>query len=229
MQHHPFTRAARRPSGWARRAVAAIVAAATLAGGTALAASTIDASSFATQSGTVWQFLRANAARRPAAACFNGSSQPTESFTCLQKALSTAGLDEVLRQDGDITLFAPTDAGFEALQRQMGAGPFNVLMSDEKRLHAVLQGLMVRGRYTSADLLARAVPATGRLTLPTLAGNELELTFDRFPSASGRVKVSVGRETFLPGWTPYLSGETTLLNNGAVIPMDMVYLPPALR
>lgn len=224
MQSDPVMRPERRPGGLALLAVVVMLTA-----GTALAQSTIDASSFATQSGTVWQFLRHNSVRRPATACFNGSTHPDQTFTCLQAALATAGLDTTLQEKGTITLFAPTDAGFKALSRLMGSGPFNKLMGDAPKLKTVLQGLMVAGRYTSADLEGRAVPATGRLTLPTLAGTELQLTFGRFPTSTGRVKVAVGKETFQPAWTPYLSGQTTLLNDGSVIPMDMVYLPASMR
>lgn len=200
-----------------------------LLAGTALAASTIDASAFANQSGTVWQFLRSNSSRTPATSCYDSGSQPSETFTCLQEALAITGLDERLRGKEAVTLFAPTDAGFQALAHLIGAGPFGRLMQDKKKLTTVLEGLMVKGRYSPTDLKARAVQATGRLSLPTLAGNDLQLTFDRFPSRSGRVKVAVGKETFDPAWTPYLSGTATMLDNGVVIPADMVYLPTALR
>lgn len=221
---HPTTKPALRQG-----ACVLVAALGLLLAGNALAASTIDASSFANETGTVWQFLRAHSSRVPGNACYNGGGQPTETYTCLQQALSTAGLDQRLRGAGPITLFAPTDAGFKALAQLIGPGAFGRLMQDKKKLTAVLEGMMVKGRYTPPDLRARSVPATGRLTLPTVTGKELLLTFDRFPSASGRVKVAVGRETFDPAWTPYLSGTATLLNNGAVIPTDMVYLPTSMR
>jgi len=227
MQIRRLTRDARRPRGPAALALVAVLA--LLGPGTALAQSTIDAGSFSTQSSTVWQYLLHNSARRSASSCLNSSSHPDESFTCLQAVLRLTGLDATLGKDGNVTLFAPTDAGFQALAKAMGSGPFNGLMSDRQKLTTVLKGLMVQGRYTSADLKARSVPATGRLSLPTLAGTQLQLTFDRFPSSNGRVKVAVGRDTFQPEWTAYLSGHTTLLNDGSVIPMDMVYLPRSMR
>lgn len=209
-------------------AVTLLAAALLLCAGAAQAQSAIDPSQFISKSATVWQYLRDNSARRPGTSCFDSSSHPSETFTCLQSALHATGLDESLRGAGKITLFAPTDAGFKTLARLMGPGPFAKLLNSKEKLTAVLNGLMVEGRYTTADLKGRAVPATGRLTLPTLAGTDLLVTFDRFRT-DGRVKVAVGRETFRPAWTPYLSGVSALLRNGAVIPMDMVYLPPSMR
>lgn len=224
MHSDPVSRPTRR-----LRWMAPIAAVALLAAGVALAASTIDAGAFSTSSATVWKFLQDNSGRRPATNCYDSTSRPDENYTCLLKALSATGLDKTLQQDGPITVFAPTDAGFKELAHLMGAALFNRLMQNEQQLATVLRGLMVQGRYTSADLQARAVPATGRLTLPTLAKTTLQLTFDRFPSGNGRVKVAVGGDTFQTAWTPYLSGQTTLLDNGAVIPMDMVYLPASMR
>jgi len=213
-----------------RAATLALVAAVALLGaGAALAQSTIDPSKFANKSATVWQFLRDNASRRPGTACYSSSSNPSETFTCLQAALQATGLDEPLRGTDPVTLFAPTDAGFRTLAHLMGPGPFAVMMNDKAKLTTMLQGLMVEGRYSPADLKGRAVPATGKLTLKTLTGAELPVTFDRFTSSGSRVKVAVGKDTFQPAWTAYLSGVATMLRNGAVIPMDMVYLPPSLR
>ncbi len=225
MHRDPVRRSLRGP-----RAPVLAAALLTLAAGFALAQSTIQATSFATRSTTVWQFLLDNSSRRPPSNCSNATTRPEDNFTCLVAVLKATGLDQTLKSDGSITLFAPTDAGFSQLEHLLGSAGYNRLMRDTKKLTTVLNGLMVKGRYTSADLKGRAVPATGRLSLPTLAGSDLRLTFDRFPTAGGRVKVAVGSDTgFNPAWTPYLSGETTLVNNGAIIPMDMLYLPASLR
>lgn len=220
---HTGARTPRRPV-----TLALIAATLLLLGGPALAQSAIDPSKFISKSSTVWQYLRDNSARRPGTTCYSSSSHPSESFTCLQSALHATGLDATLQGNGKITLFAPTDAGFRTLAQLLGPGPFAQLMNSKEKLTTMLKGLMVEGRYTTADLKGRAVPATGKLTLTTLAGTELLVTFDRFKTA-GRTKVAVGHETFQPAWTPYLTDVAALLRNGAVIPMDMVYLPPSLR
>lgn len=213
----------------ARRFLGALVALTALGfGGNAAAANTIDPSQLSTVSGTVWQFLVDHASAKPAAICYRATSHPEESFTCLVHALRTAGLDASLRDNDLVTLFAPTDAGFARLADIMGSKAFGALMGRPADLKRILEGMMVSGRYTSADLEAHSVPATGKVRLMTLAGDELELTFSRFPSASGRVTVEVGF-TLQPRWKTYLTGRTTLLHNGTVVPMSMVVVPPSLR
>lgn len=188
----------------------------------------IDPSVVSTQSGTVWSFLVAHSAKRPVAACYRSTPHPEDSFTCTVVALRVSGLDATLQDNGPVTLFAPTDAGFARLANTLGQKAFGQLMRSPADIKAVLQGLMVPGRFTTADLKARSVAATGRLTLPTLAGGQLELTFSKFPNAAGLVSVAVG-STLQPGWRTYLVGRTTLLNDGAVIPTDMVWIPVSLR
>lgn len=219
----PAPRAARRFLG------ALVVLTALGFGGNAAAANTIDPSQLSTVSGTVWQFLVDHASARPAAICYRATSHPEESFTCLVHALRTAGLDASLRDNDPVTLFAPTDAGFAELAKLMGPSAFQRLMTQPDKLTELLHNMMVEGRYTSADLQARSIPATGRLTLPTLAGTQLELTFGRFTRDSGRVEVRVGPRASRPTWEPYLVGQSTVLDNGAIIPMDMVYVPSNLR
>lgn len=208
-------------------AVAALVALA--ATGVATASTpTIDPSVVSTQSGTVWSFLVANSSSSPAAACYRSSARPDDSFTCMVIALRVSGLDASLRGNDPVTLFAATDSGFAKLSATMGQKAFGTLMRSPADLKAVLQGLMVPGRFTAADLKSRSVAATGRLTLPTLAGGQLELHFSKFPDATGRISVAVG-STLQPRWSTYLMGRTTLLTDGAVIPTDMVWIPVSLR
>ena len=227
MAHEPTP--LRRVSRPHRRFTALAVTCALLCSGAALAASTILPRNFTTTSGTVWQFIVDHSASRLRPTCYQSSANRADSYSCLKAALLSTGLDEELQGNGPITLFAPNDAGFAELAHLMGTHAFNELMANPDRLTKLLHNNMVRGRYTSADLMARSVPATGRLTLTTLAGTELVLTFSRFSSSAGRVAVRVGPSTVLPGWDPHLVGHTTLLYNGSVIPMDMVYVPSSLR
>lgn len=221
---HP-TRTSQRRRGLAALALALAL----VGGGAALAASTILPSSFSTQSGTMWQFVVDHSAHTLSPTCYHSSTKRDQSFSCLKAALLSTGIDETLRGAGPLTLFAPTDAGFAALAKLMGPSAFQKLMSQPDKLTELLHSVMVEGRFTSADLKARSVPATGRLTLPTLAGTQLQLTFGRFSTASGRVEVRVGNAATRPAWEPYLVGQSTVLDNGALIPMDMVFLPPSLR
>lgn len=213
-----------------RRGLAALaLALALVGGGAALAASTILPSHFSTQSGTLWQFVVDHSARSLNPTCYRSSADRSESFTCLKVALLSTGIDKKLREAGPVTLFAPTDAGFAELATLMGPSAFRKLMNQPDKLTELLNNMMVEGRYTSADLKARSVPATGRLTLQTLAGTELLLTFGRFSVSSGRVAVRVGPTATRPTWEPYLVGQSTVLDNGAIIPMNMVLVPAHLR
>jgi hypothetical protein len=227
MTHQPtHARHAPRPF---RPLMAVAATCALLCGGAALAASSILPGSFAVGSGTLWQYVVDHSANRLNQTCYQSSANPTESYSCLKAALLSTGLDKELQGDQPITLFAPSDAGFARLAHLMGAHAFDVLMAKPDRLTTLLHSSMVRGRYTSADLRARSVPATGLLTLTTLAGTQLELTFGHFSTGAGRITVRVGPSALDPGWEPYLVGQTTLLYNGSFIPMDMVYLPSSLR
>ncbi len=226
MSHAPHS--SRTPQR--RRGLAALVVAlAFLGGGAALAASSIVPSSFSTQSGSVWQFIVDHSARKLNPTCYRGNAKGSESFSCLKAALQTTGIDKTLREAGPVTLFAPTDEGFAELATLMGPSAFRKLMAEPDKLTEMLHSMMVKGRYTSADLKARSVPATGRLTLTTLAGTQLLLTFGRFSTSAGRVEVRVGPTATRLAWMPYLVGQSTVLNNGALIPMDMVFLPASLR
>ncbi|MCG5057652.1 MAG: fasciclin domain-containing protein [Limnoraphis sp. WC205] len=71
-------------------------------------------------------------------------------FTILAKALQAAGLVDVLKGDGPFTVFAPTDAAFQALP----AGTLEELLRPENKdkLAAILTYHVVPGRVTSTQL-----------------------------------------------------------------------------
>lgn len=219
----------RFPRPAVRRLAVLALLSALLASGGAWAASTILPSQYTVGHGTLWQYLIDHSAHTLSPVCYRSSPRPDESYNCLQAILKVTGIDKTLRADGPYTLFAPTDAGFAELAHLMGPAAFQDLMTHHDKLRAMVGNLIVPGRYTSGDLKARAVPATGAVSLTTLAGTELELTFGRFTSGNGRVAVKVGHDFLQPGWVPYLVGTTTVLDNGAFLSMDMVYLPPSLR
>lgn len=71
-------------------------------------------------------------------------------FTILLKAAAAAGLDKTLAQPGPYTLFAPTDAAFNALP----PGMLDMLMKPENKamLKQVLGYHTLFGRLTTTDL-----------------------------------------------------------------------------
>jgi uncharacterized surface protein with fasciclin (FAS1) repeats len=76
----------------------------------------------------------------------------SDTFTTLVAALNEAELTEVLQGQGPFTVFAPTDAAFEALP----AGTVDELMKPENRalLVQLLKYHVVAGAYPSGDLEA---------------------------------------------------------------------------
>jgi uncharacterized surface protein with fasciclin (FAS1) repeats len=74
-------------------------------------------------------------------------------FKTLSTALSTAGLSDTLNGDGPFTLFAPTNAAFDAL----GAETIAALLADPKGLSEILTYHVVAGEVYSDDLTSGAV------------------------------------------------------------------------
>lgn len=81
-------------------------------------------------------------------------------FTTLLEAARVAGLVEVLKGDGPLTVFAPTDAAFAKLP----AGTVEALLADPARLAEVLKYHVVPGRIMAADVMkaGRAQPQTAQ-------------------------------------------------------------------
>lgn len=74
-------------------------------------------------------------------------------FKTLATALSTAGLSDTLNGDGPYTLFAPTNAAFDAL----GAETISDLLANPKSLAAILTYHVIAGEVYSDDLISGAV------------------------------------------------------------------------
>ncbi|WP_322893757.1 MULTISPECIES: fasciclin domain-containing protein [unclassified Yoonia] len=74
--------------------------------------------------------------------------------TTLVAAVQAAGLVDTLQSEGPFTVFAPTNAAFEALPE----GTVETLLMEENRdtLTKVLTSHVVAGNITAADLAARA-------------------------------------------------------------------------
>jgi transforming growth factor-beta-induced protein len=79
-------------------------------------------------------------------------------FTKLAEALTEAGLVETLQGEGPFTVFAPTDAAFDALYQRLGVGsPAEI---DDATLEAVLTYHVLGARVFSSDLTDGATPET---------------------------------------------------------------------
>ena len=88
--------------------------------------------------------------------------QQNSSFSTLLGALQAADLVDALNGEGPLTVFAPTDDAFAAVDNEV----LQKLLADKDRLTKVLTYHVAQGKYTADDL-----EGTSRLT--TLEGDDL--------------------------------------------------------
>jgi transforming growth factor-beta-induced protein len=77
-------------------------------------------------------------------------------FSTLVAAVSKAGLVEALQADGPFTVFAPTNAAFEALFANLGVNGIDDLTADQ--LTPILLYHVVSGNVRAADVTSGTVP-----------------------------------------------------------------------
>ena len=126
----------------------------------------------------------------------------TEGFTTLVAALTAAGLVETLQGEGPFTVFAPTDAAFEALP----AGLLEKLLLPENKavLVSILTYHVVAGKVMSTEVVAGEVP--------TVEGSNVKL------ETSYGVKVNGANVT----------AADVAASNGVIHVIDAVIVPPTV-
>ncbi|MGB3775534.1 MAG: fasciclin domain-containing protein, partial [Leeuwenhoekiella sp.] len=94
----------------------------------------------------------------------------------LVTALKAAGLDGMMMEEGEYTVFAPTDNGFSKLKK----GLLGDLLNPEKKemLTGVLQYHVVQGKVTTADLAKGIEENGGKYNFETVNGEELTAMMD---------------------------------------------------
>jgi uncharacterized surface protein with fasciclin (FAS1) repeats len=94
--------------------------------------------------------------------------------TTLVKAVTSAELDKALAAPGPITLFAPSNAGFDRLP----PGTVDALLKPENQgsLAKILKNHIVEGKVTAADLSKKIKAGKGKAMLKTLTGDTLTAT-----------------------------------------------------
>jgi transforming growth factor-beta-induced protein len=120
-------------------------------------------------------------------------------FSTLVTAVQAAGLEDALRGDGPFTVFAPTNAAFDALP----AGTLEALLADIPALAEILTFHVVPGRITAADL------AEGKEVV-TLEGRKLRFTLGGGARVNGVNITATDIET----------------SNGIIHVIDAVLIPP---
>ena len=124
-----------------------------------------------------------------------------EDFTTLVAAVSAAGLVETLKGDGPLTVFAPTNAAFDALP----AGTVENLLKPENKdqLVAILTYHVVPGAVTSDQLAGQ------RLAVATVQGGKIHV--------DGRNGVKVNKSNVVAA--------DIMATNGVIHVIDKVLLP----
>lgn len=166
-------------------------------------------------------------------ATFAESDHPE--FTHLAKALQTA--DPKVRSLLDnpnvsVTLFAPTDAAFEAIrQTRYGAATLRLLLDDHDLVTNVLEYHLAFGGYRNSDLIsiAKTVGKSGG-SLQTVQGQHLHITLgsdERFVIDNEASPILDAVEiTFTRGNESLTFGGTELTAvNGVIHVMDTVLVP----
>ena len=100
------------------------------------------------------------------------TAQAAGDFTTLAAALEAAGLVETLQGEGPYTVFAPTDAAFEAALTDLGLTA-DELLADTETLSSILLYHVVEGEVPAEDV----VGLDGQ-SVPTVNGAEVEITVD---------------------------------------------------
>ena len=130
--------------------------------------------------------------------------------TMLVTALETAGLVETLAGEGPYTVFAPTDAAFEALLGELGVTAEELLARED--LASILTYHVVSGDLTAADVLAAIEEAGGEAAIETVNGAPITLTVQ-----DGMVAIN-GSAT--------VTAADLAAGNGVVHVIDAVLVPP---
>lgn len=127
-------------------------------------------------------------------------------FRTLTSALEAAGLKEMLQGPGPFTVFAPTDAAFDAL----GEGALEDLMrpANREKLVALLEYHVLPARITTGDV-AKDVPSPA-----TIQGGTLPL------QATENGKVEAGGARIVTA--------DIMASNGVVHIVDKVLMPPEI-
>ncbi len=124
----------------------------------------------------------------------------SEDFETLEAAVIAADLDETLAGEGPFTVFAPTDAAFDALPE----GTLEALLADIPQLTAILTYHVVAGEVPASEVVTRSL-------VTTLQGSAFKVTVD---GETVKINDATVTMTNIPA------------SNGIIHVLDAVILPP---
>ncbi len=138
----------------------------------------------------------------------------SKDHTTLVAAVKAAGLVDTLKSPGPFTVFAPTNAAFDALP----AGTVATLLKPEHKadLTKVLTYHVVSGKLDSSALLAKVKSGNGKAMFKTVEGEELVVT----GTANGGVNVTDSK-----GGVAHVTTANVYQSNGVIHVVDKVLLP----
>jgi uncharacterized surface protein with fasciclin (FAS1) repeats len=173
--------------------------------GLALALSLSAASSFA-------QVMVGGAAMLPTKDIIDNAVN-SKDHTTLVAAVKAAGLVETLKGPGPFTVFAPTNAAFDALP----AGTVDTLLKPENKatLSGILTYHVVAGKMDAAALTKAIAAGKGKAMLKTVAGGNLTAT-----AMGGNVMVTDEK-----GGSAKVTIADVLQSNGVIHVVDKVLMP----
>lgn len=126
-------------------------------------------------------------------------------FSTLVTAVKAAGLVETLSGPGPFTVFAPTNAAFDALKKKIGAEAFEAVLKDKEKLTAILTAHVVKGA-----VMAETVVKLDGKEAETIQGSKYKIMLD------GK-KVKLGDATVIV--------TDIKAKNGVIHVIDTVLLP----
>lgn len=133
--------------------------------------------------------------------------------TTLVAAVKAAGLVDTLSGPGPFTVFAPTNAAFDALP----AGTVDTLLqpANKAKLQKVLTYHVVPGRISAADIMAKINAGGGTATYTTVEGEMLTFRLQ------GGAVVATG----IGGGTATVTQADVMQSNGVIHVLNGVLLP----
>jgi len=137
----------------------------------------------------------------------------SKDHTTLVAAVKAAGLVDTLKGPGPFTVFAPTNAAFDALP----AGTVDTLLKPENKgmLTGILTYHVVAGKMDSKALLKAIKKGKGSAELKTVAGGTLTAK-----TAGGKIMVTDEK-----GGTANVTIANVYQSNGVIHVVDKVLLP----
>lgn len=145
-----------------------------------------------------------------------GVAAGNDDFSTLVAAVKAAGLVETLNSDGPFTVFAPTNAAFEALPAELVAA---LLKPENKEaLTSILTYHVVAAKLPAKDVVAGIQSSDGKLKATTVEGSDFSVML-----VDGKVLIKDGKDQMVN-----VIATDVMASNGVIHVIDQVILPADL-